>query len=239
MSQGNLPSMGLGRGRSRPVMMHQKSVDNVYVDDVLSSSNLENGRDLEPEIGSRSRFEDEDVILIDDDYQDPGTLENRRQSETRTKTSRGRRRVVSGSSLTLNMRGSSKDRRRGSRTNLNESNTASRPDLIRNPREQSQERRRAGSSLSLNRRRQSGSKGDLYNITGREPSPGARSSFTRGRNSNTKISRGDVSSTEPQPQRQIGRQGRSRSRQNLARNNPISPRNRAGSRPPPGECLIL
>ena len=243
MSQGNLPSLGRGRGRSRPVMMHQKSVDNVYVDDVLSPGNLEHGGELEPEIGSRSRFQDEDSILTDSNYQDPGELENRRQSETRTRTTRGRRRVVSGSSLTLNLRGSSKDRRRGSRTNLNESITVSRPDLSTNPREQSQERRRAGSNVSLNRRRQSGSRGDLFNLSRREPSPGARrgsrSSLPRSRNSKTRISRGDVSSSEPQPERQLGRQGRSRSKQNLVRNNPTSPRSRAGSRPPPGECTIL
>ena len=234
MSQGSIFAVGRGRGRGqRPLMMHQKSVDNVYAED--------NDRGEDPNLNSSSRFEDADSIVPDANYQDPVRVREQARPKPREKdnsSGRGRRRVVSGSSFTLNLRGSSKDRR-GSRTSLNRSKQDSKSDLNKSERDLSQPRRRE-SRINLIKQKNSGSR---QNISGnsldrRGISPSQAPSNRTGSRTSLNRSRDDLSENKGTIG---GRRGRSRSRQNLNRN----PRSQSlksagrGSRPPPGECNIL
>ena len=228
MSQGNIFSMGRGRGK-RPVMQHQKSVDNLYVEEEDRSPEQ---RGLSP----ASRSDDFDSIIMDSNYQDPGTLERQVSGERPGARGRARRRVKSGSSFTLNLRGSSKDRRRGSRTSLDRSKTTSTRDISVDRRDSSMNRRR---TLSLTKKpspRVNQPTGDKKTPV---PAPrrGSRSSQNRSRNT----SRNNLSNQENQTPNLQGRRGRSRSRGNLTTNqrSQSSRSVRAGSRPPPGECIIL
>jgi len=219
MSTGNLLSGGRGRGK-RPVMMHQKSVDNVYVDDM----SREQGGDIDP--AARN---------VDSIIQDEEIPSGRSR----------RRRVISGSSLTLNLRGSSRDRRKKSSSNMD----ISHDNADKNTPADSSFSSRNGSRFSQNRR-----KASLSNLTRQRSktnlnrSQGSRTSINQ---SNPDISRKEDdddmiaderrgSKSNPGRGRRPGARsnqpprtrGRSRSRQ-------PQPRSRPGSRPPPPECSIL
>ena len=234
MSTGNLLTGGRGRGR-RPVMMHQKSVDNVYVDDV-------SGRN-EDDVGAES-VENVDTIVRDSNYAKP-----ERENTGSMGRGRRRRRVVSGSSFSLNLRGSSKDRRKESRGSLDRSrdDDAAKDNLA------DSSNSRPGSRFSQSRRQASRTNLNKQgSITSLNQKRGSRTSLNR---SNLNLSRDDVDENvrderrgsksslgrptgrgprSNQPQRN---RGRSRSRQNLNRQPQARPR--PGSRPPPGECNIL
>ena len=227
MSSGNIFSVPRGNGRENRPMRHQKSVDNL-----CPGENSE---------GLIARFENEDRILSQTDYQDPVDAKHQAADslDSSGRESRGRRRrVVSGSSFTINLRGSSKGRH-GSNTNIGQGSNRS----------SSQPRRRPESRISLARRKQSSSRQDLVGFGSRhnlnksdsrqDLYTGTQRGLKPGSMSSLNMRRADLSTSRTSL---AGSRGRSRSRCNsnrLPRSQSARSLRGVGNNPPPGDCNIL